>query len=70
MNKLKEKNQVPIWCKCNLTIGEAAEYFNIGENKLRELTDSPNCDFVLYIGTKKLIKREKLEKYLDEEFSL
>ena len=31
--------EVPIWEKSNLTIEEAAAYFNIGMAKLRELTD-------------------------------
>ena len=35
--KQKEKIQIPIWEKANLTIQEAAVYFNIGEKKLREM---------------------------------
>lgn len=57
--------QVPIWEKSNLTLTEAAEYFNIGEHKLREITNSRNCNFVLFIGTKRLIKRREFEKYLE-----
>ena len=33
------KYDVPIWKKANLTIEEAAAYFGIGMNKLRELTE-------------------------------
>lgn len=57
--------QVPIWEKSNLTLTEAAEYFNIGEHKLREITNSRNCNFVLFIGNKRLIKRREFEKYLE-----
>ena len=57
--------QVPIWEKSNLTLTEAAEYFNIGEHKLREITNRRNCNFVLFIGTKRLIKRREFEKYLE-----
>lgn len=32
--KQKEKIQIPIWEKANLTIQEAAVYFNIGEKKI------------------------------------
>jgi len=39
-----------------LTIKEAAEYFNIDENKLYELTDKPGCQFVLFVGRKFLIR--------------
>ena len=48
-----------------LTIDEAAQYFNIGKNKLRELTKDPGCTFVIYVGKKCLIKRIGFEKYLD-----
>ena len=27
-------NEVPIWCKANLTVKEAAEYSNIGEHSI------------------------------------
>ncbi len=61
-----EEKQKVIWKeKFMLTINEAAEYFNIGTNKLREMVKEPECDFVLYIGKKALIKRERLENYLD-----
>ena len=35
-----EKQEVPIWEKANLTIDEAAAYFGIGTNKLREITSN------------------------------
>ena len=61
-----EKQAVPIWEKANLTIEEAAAYFGIGTNKLREITSNPDCGFVIWIGTKRLIKRKKFEKYLED----
>ena len=64
------KYDVPIWKKSNLTIEEAAAYFGIGMNKLRELTEDENCKFVLYIGSKRLIKRQMFEKYLEQAYSL
>ena len=64
------KYDVPIWNKANLTIEEAAAYFGIGMNKLRELTEDENCKFVLYIGSKRLIKRQMIEKYLEQAYSL
>lgn len=48
-----------------LTIDEAAEYFNIGKNKLREMIKEPCCNFVLFNGKKALIKKNRLESYLD-----
>ena len=64
------KYNVPIWQKANLTIEEAAAYFGIGMNKLRELTEDENCKFVLHIGSKRLIKRQMFEKYLEQAYSL
>ena len=36
------KYEVPIWEKYCLTLDEAAAYFGIGINKLREMTDEPH----------------------------
>ena len=54
--------EVPIWEKTNLTLEEAAAYSGIGINKLREITNNDRCDFVLWVGTKRLIKRKQLDK--------
>ena len=53
----KVKKQVPIWEKVTLTLEEAAEYSNIGINKIRELSNNPRCNFVIFVGKKRLIKR-------------
>ena len=57
-------NKVPIWEKANLTIKEAAEYSNIGINRLEALLKKPNCSFVLYVGKKKLVKRREFEEFI------
>ena len=49
------KKEIPIWEKSNLTLEEAAAYFGIGINKLREMTDERGCEYVLWVGTKRLI---------------
>lgn len=64
------KKEIPIWEKSNLTLEEAASYFNIGINKLRELTNDDKCPFVLWCGSKRLIKREKLIEYLEKAYSI
>jgi excisionase family DNA binding protein len=56
--------------KPTLTIEEAASLYNIGEHKLRELTDSDTCSFVLYVGRKRLIKRKQFDDYLAKSFSI
>ena len=45
---------------------EAAEYSNIGINKMDSMLRSPNCPFVLFVGTKKLVKRKEFEQYISE----
>ena len=58
--------QVPIHLKMTLTIREAAEYSNIGINKIDSMLRSPNCPFVLYVGTKKLVKRKEFEQFIGD----
>ena len=72
MKERKEnmKNEVPIWEKHLLTIDEAALYTNIGQNKISDLLRKPSCTFVLYVGKKKLVKRQEFEKYLAENIEL
>lgn len=60
----RNNNNVPIADKFALTIEEAAEYSNIGQNKISSLLKMPDCPFVLYVGRKKLVKRVEFEKYI------
>lgn len=62
--------KIPIWEKSNLTLEEAAAYSSIGINKLREISNENNCPFVLWVGSKRLIKRKQLDRYLDQAFSI
>ncbi len=61
------KIEMPIEKKLNLTIGEAAEYTNIGINKNSEMLRYPMCEFVLYVGNRKLVKRKEFEEYLSRK---
>ncbi|MBP3891136.1 MAG: excisionase [Solobacterium sp.] len=65
MSKIEK---VPLWEKYVLTVFEAAEYFNIGEKKIRFLINEHLRDntFVLVNGTKTLIIRKKFEEFLDK----
>ncbi len=59
--------QVPIKDKFCLTIEEAADYFNIGEKKLRKIVvENLNSDFVIQNGVKYLIKRKRFEIFLND----
>lgn len=62
--------KIPIWEKSNLTLEEAAAYSGIGINKLREISNENNCPFVLWVGSKRLIKRKQLDRYLNQAFSI
>ncbi len=60
-------DKVPINLKTTLTIKEAAEYSNIGINKIDKMLRSPNCPFVLFVGTKKLVKRKEFEQFISNK---
>lgn len=62
--------EVPIWEKTTLTLEEASAYTGIGVCKLRELTDEETSPLVLWVGTKRLIKRKALEKYIEQAYSI
>jgi excisionase family DNA binding protein len=58
--------RVEIKDKVTLTIREAAELSNIGINKLDSMLRKPNCPFVLFVGTKKLVKRKAFEEFVEK----
>lgn len=70
MIKEERNNLVPVWERATLTVEQAAIYSGIGMNKIRELSDREDCDFVLWIGTKRMIKREKLLEYVNKSYSI
>ena len=68
-----EKNleeNLPLWEKPFLTLSEAAAYTNVGMHKLCELADDEDCDFIMWVGRKRLFKRERLEQYLMKAYSI
>lgn len=67
---MDEKRQMPIWEKPTLTLEEAAAYTNIGINRLRDISNEDDCEFVVWVGNKRLFKRKKLEAFIDSQFSL
>lgn len=57
---------VPIWEKYALTIREAAEYFHIGEKRMRKIVEqNRESDFVVMLGNRAMIKRKSFEQFLD-----
>ena len=62
--------EVPIWEKTNLTVEEAAAYSGIGVDKIKFLSNNEKCSFVLWNGTKRLIKRKRFDEYLENQYSI
>ena len=58
---------IPLNLKLTMTVKEAAEYSNIGINRIDRMLRNPNCPFVLYVGTKKLVKRKEFEQFISEK---
>ena len=73
MSQNREKNRkfdIPIWRKANLAIEEAAAYSGIGMAKLYEMTESEDCPFVLWIGSRRMIKRKAFDEYIERQYSI
>ena len=59
------KVNIPTWEKLTLSVEEAAAYSGIGINRIREIMNERDCDFVLKVGNRKaVIKRTKFERYI------
>ena len=58
-------NDIPVWEKDTLTIGEAPKYFRIGENKLRRLAgENKDAGWLIMNGNRIQIKRRQFEQLL------
>ena len=69
-NRNETKPSIPIWEKSLLTVEEAAVYSGMGMQKIKEISNGDRCPFVLWIGSKRMIKRRLFDNYLDEMFSI
>ena len=65
---MEDKMTVPINEKLLLTIKEAALYSNIGINRIDAMLREEGCPFVLFFGSRKLVKRREFENYISERF--
>ena len=67
----KEKLElVPVWLKTTLTLDEATVYSVLGRDKLIELSMKDELGLVLWVGRKRLFKRQKLDDYINREYSV
>lgn len=61
-----EVTEVPLWAKYALTLPEAAEYFHLGYNKLREIVRKDKyAEYLLWNGGRVYIKRKLFEEFLN-----
>ena len=59
--------EIPYWEKYMLTLREAAEYFHIGEKKMRQIVDdNMDAKFLLENGNRVMIKKKLFEEYLND----
>lgn len=66
MRKKKQETDVPLWEKYLLTVEEAAEYFGIGQKRIRRIISfDPTAAYLLTVGNRTQIKRVQFEKYID-----
>lgn len=65
-----EQEIMPLSEKMLLTIKEASIYSNIGVNRLNAMLREDGCPFVLFVGSKKLVKRQAFEEYISGRFAV
>ena len=66
----REAKSIPLDAKPLLTLKEVSIYTGIGINKLREMSNDNSCDYVLFVGRKRMFKREALLQFLKEAYSV
>ncbi len=66
-----KNDKIPLWERYALTVTEAAEYYHIGEAKLRRIAEEhPEADFIILNGNRVLFKRQRFERFLDKATTL
>lgn len=57
-------NEIPVNERFTLTVREAAQYYRIGEKKIRHLADANPGAFAVKSGNRNLIIRTRFEDFL------
>lgn len=64
---IKNEKRVPLWEKYALTVDQAAEYFGIGQKKIRNMICIyQDAKWYMLNGERTLIKRKLFEDFLNE----
>ena len=61
---------IPVWERTLLTLNEASAYTGLGINRLRRIANSNENELVVWVGSKRMFKRRKLDEYLERSVSL
>lgn len=69
MTRTEKENLVPVWERITISLEEAAAYSGIGVRKLRDMTDKPECNYVIWVGNRRMIKRKKFDEYLESAYT-
>lgn len=69
-SRASKKEMIPLWRKPALSIEEAVIYTGIGRAKLYELTNREDCPFVIWVGSRRLIKRRAFDEFIDNLLSI
>lgn len=66
----RKKHEVPIWERTLISVYEAADLTGIGTTRLRHIAATPRTDLVVWVGSRMMFKRKKLEEYLEKSVSV
>ena len=70
MTRTEKENLVPVWERIAISLEETAAYSGIGVRKLRDMTDKPECNYVIWVRNRRMIKRKKFDEYLESAYSV
>lgn len=64
-NELENQSiDIPIWKRYLLSVTEAAQFYHIGEKRLRQIVDiHPNGEFYLLVGNKVYLRKSNLSNF-------
>ena len=52
---------IPLWLKPTMSVTEAAIYTGLSANKIYEMTSDEKCPFVIWVGSRRVIKENRLK---------
>lgn len=70
MTYIPKKKENPVWEKRIIDTEEAVAYFGIGRNKLYEICEKRGANFMVIYDGRRFFRREKLEAYLNKQYSI